>query len=121
MKNRFSTLCKKRAKHEALAKENNTSYINLNHKRVIFPAGLSTDGMSETAEPLKKMRRNHISDTTENCKHEVGECGTTQMLRSPFAVLAQNIKNEGSLSCQEFVNDVKEAPIDGKYLHHFWL
>lgn len=55
MKNRFTTLCKKRAKHEALAKENkNASFINLNNKRVIFPIGLNTDGTSEAAGPLKK-------------------------------------------------------------------
>lgn len=56
VKNRFTTLCKKRAKHEALAKENGTAtYINLNNKRVIFSNGLNTGG-SESAAPLKKMR-----------------------------------------------------------------
>ncbi|CAL5366885.1 unnamed protein product [Camellia sinensis] len=58
VKNRFSTLCKKRAKHEALAKDNNTSYINPNNKRVIFPNGSSTAGISENATPLKKLRYN---------------------------------------------------------------
>ncbi|KAL3511153.1 hypothetical protein ACH5RR_030554 [Cinchona calisaya] len=118
VKNRFSTLCKKRAKHEALAKENNTSYINLNNKRVIFPNGLSTDRVSETAgPPLKKIRRNHVPDPTEGCNREeklVGECGTTtQLLRPPFAVLAQTIHNIGSnLSSQQYGKDVKEDPID---------
>lgn len=57
VKNRFSTLCKKRAKHEALAKENsNSSYINLNNKRILFPAGINTDGISEAAGSVKKMR-----------------------------------------------------------------
>lgn len=56
VKNRFTTLCKKRAKHEALANENSTSYINLNNKRVIFPNGLNSGGGSENAVPLKKMR-----------------------------------------------------------------
>lgn len=56
VKNRFTTLCKKRAKHEALAKEKSTAtYINLNNKRVIFPNGLNPGG-SESAAPLKKMR-----------------------------------------------------------------
>ncbi|CAK9172189.1 unnamed protein product [Ilex paraguariensis] len=57
VKNRFSTLCKKRAKHEGLAKENNTSYINLNNKRVIFTK-FNIDGISDTAAPHKKMRYN---------------------------------------------------------------
>jgi myb proto-oncogene protein len=56
VKNRFSTLCKKRAKYEALAKENATSYINPNDKRVIIRNGFSTDGTSENTSPLKKMR-----------------------------------------------------------------
>ncbi|XP_027096559.2 transcription factor MYB124 [Coffea eugenioides] len=117
VKNRFSTLCKKRAKREALAKENNTSYINLNNKRVIFPSGLSTNGISEAAGPLKKMRRAHIPDPTESCNREeelVGECATSsQLLRPPFAVLAQNIHKSGSnLSTQQHGNDVKEAPTD---------
>ncbi|CAK9137104.1 unnamed protein product [Ilex paraguariensis] len=58
VKNRFSTLCKKRAKHEALAKENNTSSINLNNKRVIFNNGLNIDGISDTVPPYKKIRYN---------------------------------------------------------------
>ncbi|KAG9152994.1 hypothetical protein Leryth_021942 [Lithospermum erythrorhizon] len=63
VKNRFSTLCKKRAKHEALAKENN-AFVNLNNKRVIFPNGLNIDGISESAVQQKKMRSN-VSSTSE--------------------------------------------------------
>ncbi|KAI5679066.1 hypothetical protein M9H77_10016 [Catharanthus roseus] len=117
VKNRFTTLCKKRAKHEALAKENkNASFINLNNKRVIFPIGLNTDGTSEAAGPLKK-RRSHIPDPSENGNHDeklLGESGTaTQSLRHPFAVLAQNSHRTGSnLSTQQNVNDIKETPVD---------
>ncbi|KAL8052527.1 hypothetical protein ABFX02_05G010700 [Erythranthe guttata] len=54
VKNRFTTLCKKRAKKEALAKENTTaSFINLNNKRVIFRNNALT---SENAPTLKKTR-----------------------------------------------------------------
>ncbi|PNY02469.1 MYB transcription factor, partial [Trifolium pratense] len=49
VKNRFSTLCKKRAKYEALAKENNVSYTNSNNKRIIF-----RDAESESAVDFKK-------------------------------------------------------------------
>lgn len=56
MKNRFTTLCKKRAKHEALAKENSNSFINLNNKRVIFPDGINVDNIAEAAGPIKKLR-----------------------------------------------------------------
>ena len=58
VKNQFSTLCKKRAKHEALAKENNTTSINLNNKRVIVNDGLNIDGVSDTVPPYKKIRYN---------------------------------------------------------------
>lgn len=56
VKNRFTTLCKKRAKHEALAKENSNSFINLNNKRVIFPDGINVDNIAEAAGPIKKLR-----------------------------------------------------------------
>lgn len=120
VKNRFSTLCKKRAKHEALAKENsNSSYINLNNKRIIFPAGINnTDGISEAAVSVKKMRRSHVPDVSENCNCEenlLGECGSsaTQSRRHPFTVLPQNSHNAGNkLSTQQQVNDIKEIVVD---------
>ena len=59
-----------------------------------------------------------MPDPTESCNREeelVGECATSsQLLRPPFAVLAQNIHKSGSnLSTQQHGNDVKEAPTDG--------
>ncbi|CAL5331699.1 unnamed protein product [Camellia sinensis] len=115
---RFSTLCKKSAKHEALAKDNNTSYINPNNKRVIFPNGSSTTGISENATPLKKLRRTHISDLTENCprgERFLEECATTrsQQLRPPFSVLQQNLHNVGDLPTQNHINTTKEISNDG--------
>lgn len=65
MKNRFSTLCKKRAKYEALAKENSTSYINSNNKRVIFQQEHNTDTASESAV-LKKMRYGNLDIKIHN-------------------------------------------------------
>nr|AAT39952.2 Myb-like DNA-binding protein, putative [Solanum demissum] len=97
VKNRFTTLCKKRAKHEALAKENSNSFINLNNKRVIFPDGINVDNI---AAPIKKLRRSDISDVLQigNSREKSdGDCGTTAnpLLRHPFAVLAQNLHNAG--------------------------
>lgn len=68
VKNRFSTLCKKRAKYEALAKENNTSYINSNNKRISFRHGYdTTDAASESAVDFKKMRYGKLTDqNTQN-------------------------------------------------------
>jgi myb proto-oncogene protein len=60
VKNRFSTLCKKRAKYEALAKENASSYINPNNKRVLSQNVFNSDGTSEIAAPIKKMRYSEV-------------------------------------------------------------
>ncbi|KAL3824152.1 hypothetical protein ACJIZ3_020181 [Penstemon smallii] len=76
VKNRFTTLCKKRAKQ----KENSTtSYINLNNKRVLF-----LNELSESTGSLKKLRT-YTSNTTENLNQK------EHLLRPPFAVLAENI------------------------------
>ncbi|KAJ8773693.1 hypothetical protein K2173_006343 [Erythroxylum novogranatense] len=95
VKNRFSTLCKKRAKYEALAKENKTTFINPNRKRIISHHGFNTDEAPADAGPVKKLRRSHIPDHAES--NEVRDrshlqCGNQQP-RPPFAVLAQNVRD----------------------------
>nr|XP_010926224.1 transcription factor MYB124 isoform X2 [Elaeis guineensis] len=94
VKNRFSTLCKKRAKHEALSKENNGSCLNPNNKRVIIQNGRITAETRELSLPIKQMRYN-ISDLKENKiseeylrKHGMNK----DQLRPPLAVLSQNCK-----------------------------
>lgn len=77
VKNRFSTLCKKRAKNEAMAKENNTCYITPNNKRTRFQNGQNEDRVLEPSMPLSKMRRKHIPDTTEE-SHNINTL-TTQV------------------------------------------
>ncbi|XP_015162729.1 transcription factor RAX2-like [Solanum tuberosum] len=83
VKNRFTTICKKKAKHEVVANENSTSYINLNNKRVMF-----SDRISDVSAPDKKLRRrNTIESSVDDCPNN------NQSLRHPFAVLAQNVNN----------------------------
>ncbi|XP_020547095.1 transcription factor MYB88-like isoform X2 [Sesamum indicum] len=84
VKNRFTTLCKKRAKREALAKENSsTSYINLNNKRVISRNGLNADGGSESAGPLKKIITN-VSSTMENFRQGEKLAATNNKTQKTF-------------------------------------
>ncbi|KAF7809156.1 transcription factor MYB88 [Senna tora] len=95
VKNRFSTLCKKRAKFEALAKENNTSCTNSNNKRIIFQHGDNSDSTSEAAPPAKKIRRAHIPDAAEKINYgdrSHKQCGKpiNQQPRAPFSILAHN-------------------------------
>ncbi|XP_074296020.1 transcription factor MYB88-like isoform X2 [Silene latifolia] len=101
VKNRFSTLCKKRAKHEALAKENGRAYVNANNKRLLVDDILRLPGTVDVASSLKKLRRAHIPNHTENftCGNMlVKDFGVSkQQLRAPFAVLAQNDRNAENL------------------------
>ncbi|XAR65169.1 hypothetical protein NMG60_11009188 [Bertholletia excelsa] len=113
VKNRFSTLCKKRARHEALAKENKSTDINPNNKRVIF---CSATGTLETATPVKKMRTS-TSDLTENYSSRENfsrECGMTTNLelRHPLTLLMQNLENMGAQPAENHVNKNKETAID---------
>ncbi|XP_031271015.1 transcription factor MYB124-like isoform X1 [Pistacia vera] len=112
VKNRFSTLCKKRAKYEALAKENNHSYMNPNNKRVLFQNGFNADGTPENTAPVKRVRRSHIPDLAESCNianRSHRQSGTTMnpQLRPPFTVLVQNLPSVNSLPAQHC--DIKEA------------
>ncbi|KAI3744527.1 hypothetical protein L1987_57610 [Smallanthus sonchifolius] len=105
VKNRFSTLCKKRAKNEALAKENNTSYITTNNKRARFNNGQESDTVPETTMPPSKMRRKLIPDTPEDY----------QQLRPPFAVLLHNCHNLNTFTAQLNAKS-DEVSKDGTFL-----
>ncbi|XWS64286.1 hypothetical protein CRYUN_Cryun06bG0173200 [Craigia yunnanensis] len=119
VKNRFNTLCKKRAKYDALAKENTTSCINPNNKRILLQNGFNTDGTTEFTAPIKRMRRSHISDLSGNGNfgdraHRVSGTIINQQLRHPFSVLGQNLHNVNNVVVQSQVNDVKEVSNDAQ-------
>ncbi|KAL8104726.1 transcription factor MYB124 isoform X1 [Apium graveolens] len=112
VKNRFSTLCKKRAKAEALTKENNPSYMNLNNKRVIFQDVSSADGFLENGGPIRKIRRDDIFNLTENSNPNIRleeECAQTNpQVRSPLAELAQNFDIVRALPTQKNIEITKD-------------
>ncbi|KAL1202579.1 Transcription factor [Cardamine amara subsp. amara] len=110
VKNRFTTLCKKRAKHEAMANESNT-----NNKRILFLDGIiSTPRKTENEAPIaKKMKRSHILDLSNNGKAEY--C-VNQQIRSPFSVLARNATGIDSLEEQNQTRNVKESDGEGMFL-----
>ncbi|BAT74552.1 Transcription factor [Vigna angularis] len=126
VKNRFSTLCRKKEKYAALAKENSTSYINSNSKRIMFQHYNNMDTTAESGVPIKRMRRSHIPDDAE--KSEFGDRshlrnGTpiNQQQRPPFAVLAQNSHNSNSLpdhqhDCSPKFNSAQDDQIQGTFL-----
>uniref|UniRef100_A0A1J3GNS1 Myb-related protein B n=2 Tax=Noccaea caerulescens TaxID=107243 RepID=A0A1J3GNS1_NOCCA len=118
VKNRFTTLCKKRAKYEAMAKENRiASCVNTNNKRMLLPDVISTPRKVESESPLaKKTRRSHIPDHTEISKYgdrshlKVGS-GVNQQIRPPFLVLAHNATSKEE---QSQTGNVKESDGEDK-------
>ncbi|KAF8117556.1 hypothetical protein N665_0009s0078 [Sinapis alba] len=124
VKNRFTTLCKKRAKYEeAMAKDNRlASCVNSNNKRMLLPdCGISTPRKAETHSPLaKKMRRSDVPDVTvfggygdrshikvNSCvnQHYYGDRShikvVNQQIRPPFLVLAHNEEKKQTDSAKE--------------------
>ncbi|KAG4935826.1 hypothetical protein JHK85_050745 [Glycine max] len=120
VKNRFSTLCRKKQKYEALAKENSTSYINSNNKRVMFQHCNNMDTTSESGVPIKNLRRTHIHYNAEKIKfedrlHLRNETPINQQPRAPLAVLAQNSHNSNNLPDQHHVCNPKFSSLAQNY------
>ncbi|TKY58815.1 Myb-related protein B [Spatholobus suberectus] len=112
VKNRFSTLCRKREKYAALAKENSASYINSNNKKIMLQHYNNMDTTSESGVPIKKTRRAHIPDDAEKINfgdrsHLRNGTPTNQQPRAPFAVLTQNSHNINNLPDQHQVCNPK--------------
>ncbi|KAJ4910370.1 myb domain protein 88 [Raphanus sativus] len=120
VKNRFTTLCKKRAKYEAMAKENNiASSVNSNNKRMLLPDGITTPCKVESESPLaKKTRRSHIPDLKDirsygDRSHIKVLSGVNQQVRPPFSVLPHSATTVGSTEEQNQTNSTKES--DGEH------
>ncbi|AEE29150.1 Transcription factor MYB124 [Arabidopsis thaliana] len=112
VKNRFTTLCKKRAKHEAMTKDSNS-----NTKRMLFLDGISTPRKSENETPIaKKLKRSHILDLTEISNYGRAEACVNQQIRSPFSVLARNATGIDSLEEQNQTSNVNESDGEGMFL-----
>ncbi|XP_054808950.1 transcription factor MYB88-like isoform X2 [Prosopis cineraria] len=121
VKNRFSTLCKKRAKFEALAKENSTSFTNSNNKRTIFQQGDNRESTSEAAAPTKKMRRAHIPDAAEKINfgdrsHKQYEATIKQQSRALFSILGQNLPGQHESSSAKISSDAHNCKTQGTFL-----
>ncbi|CAM8879793.1 unnamed protein product [Rhodiola kirilowii] len=94
VKNRFSTLCKKRAKREAVTNENNNLSVNENSASILSHIQSNADERRNTTA-LLMIRRSHLPNLSEKYKLEkasLKECETamTHKLRTPLAVLGQN-------------------------------
>ncbi|KFK33465.1 hypothetical protein AALP_AA5G016700 [Arabis alpina] len=128
VKNRFTTLCKKRAKYEAMAKENRiASCVNSNNKRLLFPDGISTPRKAESESPLaKKMRRSHIPDLTEiksygDRSHIKVDSGVNQQIRPPFSVIPHNATRVDSTEVQKQTGNEIESDGEAKSTQEVFL
>ncbi|KAK4763707.1 hypothetical protein SAY87_013145 [Trapa incisa] len=103
VKNRFTTLCKKRAKFDALEKENNASCRNSNGKNVIPCKNSILKGTAEHAAMTKRLRMVHSGD---------GSPQDDRLLRHPLAALAQNSNpKSGGKDCNSDDKDAKVGEI----------
>ncbi|CAN6219600.1 unnamed protein product [Urochloa humidicola] len=103
VKNRFSTLCKRRAKDD----EPDTPCSNTNAKRVLTQAGFLTPGAAGSSQPTKQMRP-CSSDSKENIVPNMRLLGqeknTQQDARQPLATISSNNQqNVNTLKSQNLV------------------
>ncbi|KAJ1291998.1 hypothetical protein BS78_02G359400 [Paspalum vaginatum] len=93
VKNRFSTLCKRRAKDEDLYQENGAPCSNTNAKRVLTETGCLTPGAAGSSLSIKQIR-SCDSDLKENnvpnLRLSGQEKGSVQDARQPLAIISSN-------------------------------
>ncbi|KAL5196728.1 hypothetical protein ABZP36_000240 [Zizania latifolia] len=93
VKNRFSTLCKRRANDDELIKENGSLCSNANTKRALAQTGCLTSGASGSSPPIKQMRPCN-SEFKENMEPNMRLLGqdkcTEQHFRQPLAIISTN-------------------------------
>ncbi|XP_022680418.1 transcription factor MYB88 isoform X2 [Setaria italica] len=90
VKNRFSTLCKRRAKDDEPFQENGTPCSNTNAKRVLTQTGCVTPGAASSSAPMKQMSSDLKENIVPNMRLFGQEKGTHQDARQPLATLSSN-------------------------------
>ncbi|ERM94394.1 hypothetical protein AMTR_s00010p00252990 [Amborella trichopoda] len=125
VKNRFTTLCKKKAKREAQSKENTSNCLNENNKRIILPNDTSPFKRIRThISGFEEIRTRSVMDIVKTNIHDVntrkkgrsrGDLGSiSQQVRSPLAALVPNYNSIVDLSTECLNNDEsKLATKDG--------
>ncbi|CAL5084190.1 unnamed protein product [Urochloa decumbens] len=86
VKNRFSTLCKRRAKDD----EPDTPCSNTNAKRVLTQTGFVTPGAAGSSQPTKQMSSDSKENIVPNMRLFGQEKNTQQDARQPLATISSN-------------------------------
>ncbi|KAG2638525.1 transcription factor MYB124-like [Panicum virgatum] len=90
VKNRFSTLCKRRAKDDEPFQENGTPCSNTNAKRVLTKTGCVTPGTAGSSLPMKQISSDLKENIVPNMRLFGQEKGTQQDARQPLATISSN-------------------------------
>ncbi|KAG2646970.1 hypothetical protein PVAP13_2KG541700 [Panicum virgatum] len=90
VKNRFSTLCKRRAKDDEPFQENGTPCSNTNAKRVLTKTGCVTPGTAGSSLPMKQKSSDLKENIVPNMRLFGQEKGTQQDARQPLATISSN-------------------------------
>ncbi|XP_062189100.1 transcription factor MYB124-like isoform X2 [Phragmites australis] len=110
VKNRFSTLCKRRVKDEEPFQENGAPCSNTNAKRVLTQTGCLTPGAAGSSQPIKQMR-SCDPDLKENIVPNMmlfgREKSTQQDVRQPLAIISSN--NQANVNIVEKNNLVSKT------------
>ncbi|KAF0906851.1 hypothetical protein E2562_013246 [Oryza meyeriana var. granulata] len=117
VKNRFSTLCKRRAKDDELFKENGSLCSSANAKRTLAQTECLTSGAAGSAPPIKQMRPCN-SDFKENMEPNmrlgVQDKNAQQDSRQPLAIVCQsNQDNVNTMDTQNLVAKTSSKQLFG--------
>ncbi|CAN6206165.1 unnamed protein product [Urochloa humidicola] len=100
VKNRFSTLCKRRAKDD----EPDTPCSSTNAKRVLTQTGFMTPGASGSSQPTKQISSDSKENIVPNMRLFGQEKNTQQDARQPLATISSNNQqNVNTLKSQNLV------------------
>ncbi|PAN14981.1 hypothetical protein PAHAL_2G455700 [Panicum hallii] len=104
VKNRFSTLCKRRAKDDEPFQENGTPCSNTNAKRVLTKTGCVTPGAAGSSLPMKQISSDLKENIVPNMILFGQEKGTQQDARQPLAnISSNNQQNLNTVKSQNLV------------------
>jgi len=104
VKNRFSTLCKRRAKDDEPFQENGTPCSNTNAKRVLTKTGCVTPGTAGSSLPMKQKSSDLKENIVPNMRLFGQEKGTQQDARQPLATISSNNQqNPNTVKSQNLV------------------
>ncbi|KAG6473414.1 hypothetical protein ZIOFF_067330 [Zingiber officinale] len=120
VKNRFSTLCKKRAKFEASSKENSVPSLDPSNKRVLVEEPSIAILIGEPSTSNKQMGY-HISplkETIEAHRRSLGEHGPAQHLQRPPLLEVQNFDtvNQSSGNMRGYTYDASNKVSQATFL-----